>query len=245
MSCMNDSDENMELRIKKLSHKINSKYRSGVANLQNIDDDNFYILSLSLPKSLLEINDIWSAVNVYQWTEHTLMPFHNAKHLRPSIEKKIMLNWLLPKLHNRCIELNIFPQEEALRVDHGPKFLCVAREIEYQLETISPNPLSKSFVKVMIVRKVDRDVVTFKRYLQKLLHQFIQKSTQHECYCVVHLMPSDNIHMLQDVLPLTTKQANGQNIKVFSAFNPSHVPVSCIVLYTANLEMSKGEKLII
>ncbi|XP_045213576.2 uncharacterized protein LOC123564236 [Mercenaria mercenaria] len=237
---INESAENMELPLKKLSDKINSKYRSDVSCVLSIDEDNFYILLLSLPKCVLEVCDVWSIVNLYQWTKYTVMPSYTTKQLRPSLEKKIMLNWLLPKLHNKSVELNVFPQEETLRIDQGPKFLCVAREIEFQLETISQNILSTSLVKVMILRKVDREVVNFKNYLRKLVQQFIRNNAEHECYCVIHVMPSDGIHMLEDVLPLRTKMVCGQDVRVFSAFNPSNAPVSCLVLYTANTELSAG-----
>lgn len=230
---LNDQSENMESRLEELSNTINTKYKTTVSRMLKIND-NFFILLLSLPNSMLGVHDLWSVLNMYQWTKCTLMPSYSTKQLRPFPEKKIVINWLLPRLHNKSVELNVYPREETLRLDHANKVLYVAREVEFKLETISQNLLAKSLVKVLILRKINREVVNFKCYLHKLIEQFFSLNAEHECYCVVDILPTDSIHMLEDVIPTGVSRLIGQGLRVYSAFNPSDVPVSCLILYMGN-----------
>lgn len=233
----------MELQLKELANKVNSKFRADVAQVFEMNEDGFFIFLLSLPKIMLQVHDIWSVVNMYQWTKCTLVPSYKTNQLRPIQEKKIILNWLLPRLHNKSVELSVYPGEETLRVDHVPKILHVAREIEFQLETISQNLLSKSLVKVLILRKLNRDVVNFKPYLHKLIEQFLCANVEYECYCMIDVLPTDCIYMLEDVTPkrLVCRQS-GQNVRVFTAFNPCDVPVSCLVVHSTDSQHPAGNK---
>ncbi|KAL4240302.1 PHD finger protein 6 [Mactra antiquata] len=230
-----DNRHVIETKLIHLAEDINSKYKSEVCSVTKLNNggDNFYIMVLSLPKTLLEMYDVWSLVNVYKWSKHTVAPVFESKSPCHSYEKRVLLNWLLPRLHNKSCDISIYPQEEALRLDHGHKYPSVAREIEFRLETISQSLLSKDLVKILVLRKVNRNIVNFKQYLQQTIALFFTKNADCECYMIVDVWKSDGIHTLNDIIPQNVGTIEVPKIIVYSGTDPSIRTVSCLVLYSS------------
>lgn len=241
-----DNRHVIETKLIHLAKKINLRFKSEVCCVRKLNDaiENFYIMVFSLPKSLLELCDMWSLVNVYKWTKKTVYPIIKCKDLCHLYEKHVLLNWLLPRLHNKSCEVSIYPLEETLRLDHGNKCPSVAKEIEFRLETISQSLLSKSLVKILVLRKVNRSIVNFKDYLQQTVNIFFSKNADVECYMVVDVLPSDRIHTLYDVLPYNTGSSGGLNIMVYSAMDPLIRPVSCLVLHASDIIQCKYSEIL-
>ena len=217
-----------------LCNKVNCKYKSEVCRLVRLND-NEYFLFLSLPSSFLTRHDVWSVVNVFRWNSYTAALDNPPQAAKPTLEKKILLRWLLPRLYQKSCEISIFPSEDSLRASKSPRMYNVSREIEFKLETLSQSLLNDTVVKVMVLRKVNRKLVNFKNYLLSLLDTFFNDNASYECVCVVELHLTDGVGRLGDVLPVGCREGEGHQVHVYSAFNPQQREVTCIVLHKISI----------
>ncbi|XP_052770937.1 uncharacterized protein LOC128210607 isoform X2 [Mya arenaria] len=229
-----ESNSNIVDQLINLCDKANLIFKCEVCRLIRLKSDKFFLL-LSLPRSYLSSHDVWSAVNVYKWKDSTFVSKSPLKHLNPSLEKKVLLNWLLPQLYQKSCEISVYPTEATFRDPKPQKLYIVAKEIEFKLETISQSFLSDAVVKVLIVRKVNRNLVNFKAYLSVLLDNFFTENAGYECVCVVELLPVDDIGTLEDFLPMSCRRVGQHSVNVYTAFHPRERAISCLVCHKSTI----------
>lgn len=220
------NSDNLHRELQSLCDSVNLKYFTEVCRFVNIRDD-LSCLLLCLPRS--QLDDLMSSIQVYRWNTDTFVHDLPAAKVAPALEKKQLLHWLLPKLHNKSCEVSAYPTEETLRLSKPPKQYSVAREIEFRLETLSQSLLSNSVVKVLVLRKVNRSIINYKPYLMKLLENFLHENQDFECFCVIEVLPQDGIYSLRDLV--SVEKAETQEMFVYSAFHPQYQPITCLVLH--------------
>lgn len=235
------SPQNIYKELLTIFELVNTKFKREVCRLVTIKDHLFCCL-LFLPTSLPASCEILSAVQVCRWTSKTLAFQQLRQDTVQSLEKTILLRWLLPQLAKKSFELTSYPKEQALKLPKAPKNYSVARSIELKIETMSQSLLADSFVTVMVVRKVNRDIVNFKPYLWKVLENFLQEKRDVECFCVVEVLPTDGIQCVRDILPFSTWNRQAI-IHVYSAFQPNFRPITCLVLHILPKTCSSGKNI--
>ncbi|XP_052262556.1 uncharacterized protein LOC127866175 isoform X2 [Dreissena polymorpha] len=224
--------DNIYKQLFSLCDKVNCKYEREVCRLFP-DPDNAYCLILTLTSAFIAQHEIWSAVNVFRWTSSTVFCQHPQKKspsTSPNQETQILLEWLKPQLKKKSCELSSYPVETTLCLNKAPKISPVAREIEFHLQTASQG-LATDVVKVLILRKVDRSIVQFKPYMRAVLENFLTENRQHECFCVIEVLPTDGVVFRSDVVPACAPQGGQLKVDVYTAFNPQERQPSCIVVH--------------
>ena len=228
------SEVDITTKLSTLFESVNVKYESDVCRLVPIQDD-LYCLFLSLPKSL---RHVCSSMLVYRWNSETIVFENHDLDMSLFLEKKLLLRWLIPQLKIKSCEMSVYPREETIRQSKPPKQFPVVREIEFQVETISQSHLTSSVVKLLIVRKVNRDMVKYKPYVQKLLETFLAENVEFECFCVLEVLPKDDIHSLRDLVSF--EDSLNQEVFVYSAFPPQHRRITCVILHMPVTTPNKG-----
>ena len=226
-SFLSGSETDINDDLEQTVDEVNIKYTTKVFRFLKISNDkvNFSVLVLKIPLELLNGCDLVTNFAVCQWTAKTVLSFSSDRITDFPLEKRLLCSWLTRQLGKKY-ELFVYPKEDTLK--YNIRVQSVGRSLVTRLKSTSQSLFADCPVKVLVIYEIDRAVIKFKPYVQNLVESFVSRHPGFECFCVIDILPEDEIREIGDIVSPGLSELN---VQVYSSVCPTYHQVSCVVVH--------------
>ena len=225
-------------------HRIAEKLttvENNIACLKSRKFHNMKVLVVYLSTSHSRQKDLISILrnSVFKCDDKTSLKQMFTKPKRQVEELEQLWRWFMSELKTN-FQISSYPSkscaEQKILFDEASSSEVI-KELVNNLSDLqqSLSMKSSSPVGIIAIDGASRKVLKYKAFVQQAIITFTEESHCQEIYFIISIDEADDIRLVQDILP----SHPGGLLKIYTAYSPDAVCISCIVIHISETGMWK------